>query len=607
MNRIKHTLLLALALLMSVGAWALPSYYIYGSGQGNWMHGFGWQLVPENEMAYENGIFTITFENVQPGTHEFLFSDEVMNYGRYNTENPIQINTSLPVYEGGSSYTFELTAAADITVTLDAEHWTCMVVVDQGISQDQALNWLFTMPDYDADMRLVWKAPADLAWNDVPDGGVSGYRGFHNLVTFPTLANPHSLPVRYGVTDTTIASIDNEGNIVFLAAGQTVVYAIHDFDADYDYDSVTYNLTVLAPATFTLANNEGGIFEVAGGSGSNISIWTSETWQGWNNDNKTHTVDGITVTSTGSLSEYTYQVDPPYDLYMYVAGNNDSKYVTFSSASGNFTRIEMTRDSYYPNASIAPTTGWSENAQQSIWEGDAAEITLTSCTTRVEQIVFYRAGGLSDSVIATAQPNVFEAIPGATITVQATPDSVHYFVNFDEDEALNSNAAVEKTYTVAADMTATANFTSKPTLTLVNNEGGRMEAIVPQGGGEETLLTTVTATGMSTYSQSPDGVVTVEISGNDSYYADKGWYRSDDGTGTVTVTAAEGYTITRCVFKQDPNNNPGRVLTDDLAPFVLTINGAGMGVGSSFVEASNGQQNGPNGMDGTSVIEVYGY
>ncbi len=597
MNRIKHTLLLALALLMSVGAWALPSYHIVGSGQGNWMHGIGWVTdAPENEMAYENGIFTITFENVQPGTHEFLFHNGEMLIGKNNnTENPIQFNTSLGVYEGGSSYTFELTAAADVTVTLDVSNqdWTCMVVVEQGISQDQALNWLFTMPDHDADMRLVWKAPADLAWNDVPDGGVSGYRGFHNLVTFPTLANPHSLPVRYGVTDTTIASIDNEGNIVFLAAGQTVVYAIHDFDADYDYDSVTYNLTVLTPATFTLANNEGGIFEVAAGSGSNISTWTSETWQGWNNENKTHTVDGITVTSTGSLSEYTYQVEPPYYLYMYVAGNNASKTLTFSSNSGNFTRIEMTRDTYYPTADIAPTTGWSESAQQNIWEGDAAEVTLTSCTTRVSQIVFYRAGGLSDSVIATAQPNVFEAIPGATITVQATPDSAHYFLRFDEDEALNSNTAVEKTYIVAADMTATANFSSKPTLTLVNNEGGSM-TITAAAPAEPLplLLSTVTATGEISYDQTAQDLVSLNISGvyYNSYY---GWVEE----GSVTVDVSEGYTITRCVFVQED----GERLEDDIAPFSIALNHAGSVVETTAGEAYN------TSMNSVKTIEVYGY
>ena len=123
---------------------------------------------------------------------------------------------------------------------------------------------------------------------------------------------------------------------------------------------------------------------------------------------------------------------------------------------------------------------------------------------------------------------------------------------------------------------------------------------------EEVLLTTVTATGMSTYSQSPDGVVTVVVSGNDTYDADWGWYRLDEGTATITVTAAEGYTITRCVFKQYPSDNPNRVLEDDQAPFVMTINGAGIGFGSCFVEASNGQRNGPGSMDGASVIEVYG-
>ena len=599
MNRIKHTLLLALALLMSVGAWALPSYHIFGSGQGNWMHGIGWVVdAPENEMAYENGIYTITFENVQPGTHEFKFFDGGMEYGMYNTENPIPFDTPINVYELGGNYSIELTAAADVTVTYDATNWKCMVtysVVEQNISQDESLNWLFTMPDHDADMRLVWKAPADLAWNDVPDGGVSGYRGFHNLVTFPTLANPHSLPVRYGVTDTTIASIDNEGNIVFLAAGQTVVYAIHDFDADYDYDSVTYNLTVLTPATFTLANNEGGIFEVAGGSGNKISIWDNSTWagEGWTSEDKTHTVDGITMTTTGSAYRYIHDTEDPNDLYFYVAGNNASKTVTFSSASGNFTRIEMTRDPKRTYATIEPSTGWRTVGLVDIWEGDAAEITLTSCSTRVEQIAFYRSGGLSDSVIATAQPNVFEAIPGATITVQATPDSAHYFLRFDEDEALNSNTAVEKTYIVAADMTATANFTSKPTLTLVNNEGGSM-TITAAAPAEPLplLLSTVTATGEISYDQTAQDLVSLNIHGvyYNSYY---GWVEE----GSVTVEASEGYTITRCVFVQED----GERLEDDMAPFSIALNHAGSVVETTAGEAYN------TSMNSVKTIEVYGY
>ena len=115
---------------------------------------------------------------------------------------------------------------------------------------------------------------------------------------------------------------------------------------------------------------------------------------------------------------------------------------------------------------------------------------------------------------------------------------------------------------------------------------------------QETLLTTVTVTGLSTYSQSPDGIVTVVISGGEYYYdEDPGWYEDEGGSATVTVTAAEGYTITRCVFKQSTYT-----LEDNQAPFVLTMV-AGQGVS---VEASDGHRNGPNGMDGVKSIEVYG-
>jgi len=123
---------------------------------------------------------------------------------------------------------------------------------------------------------------------------------------------------------------------------------------------------------------------------------------------------------------------------------------------------------------------------------------------------------------------------------------------------------------------------------------------------EEVLLTTITPTSMTTYDETTPGVVTVVISGIDSYNAYYGWKRVDEGTATITVTAAEGYTITRCVFKQFPSEYPNRVLEDDKTPFVMTINGAGMGDASCFIEASDGQRNSPAGMDGASVIEVYG-
>ena len=114
----------------------------------------------------------------------------------------------------------------------------------------------------------------------------------------------------------------------------------------------------------------------------------------------------------------------------------------------------------------------------------------------------------------------------------------------------------------------------------------------------ETLLTTITATGTEQASYSTANVATVSFSNlpnNSSHYSDSwGWW----GYGfTATVTAAEGYTITKCVFY----DNDGASATDSTDPFIVEteeqnkkpkVNGAAFG---AFTSA------------GIKMIEVYGY
>ena len=114
----------------------------------------------------------------------------------------------------------------------------------------------------------------------------------------------------------------------------------------------------------------------------------------------------------------------------------------------------------------------------------------------------------------------------------------------------------------------------------------------------ETLLTTITATGTEQASYSTANVATVSFSNlpnNSSHYTDTwGWW----GYGfTATVTAAEGYTITKCVFY----DNDGASATDSTDPFIVEteeqnkkpkVNGATFG---AFTSA------------GIKMIEVYGY
>ena len=106
----------------------------------------------------------------------------------------------------------------------------------------------------------------------------------------------------------------------------------------------------------------------------------------------------------------------------------------------------------------------------------------------------------------------------------------------------------------------------------------------------ETLLTTITSTGTDSYSETTPGVVTVTLSNVASYSSTYGWlWGEKSGPGSVTVEAKEGYTITRCVFKQ----NAKTPVTITTSPFAITFDDRGDCV-----------QN--DDMDGVTSIEVYG-
>ena len=123
-------------------------------------------------------------------------------------------------------------------------------------------------------------------------------------------------------------------------------------------------------------------------------------------------------------------------------------------------------------------------------------------------------------------------------------------------------------------------------------------AITAYADETETLLTTITATGKEQASFSTENVATLSFSystgGSSAYLANWGWW----GYGwTATVTPAEGYTITKCVFYDDAN----RTATDSEAPFVV----------ETTEEDKTPQVNGNPILAYTSKgikkIEVYGY
>ena len=114
----------------------------------------------------------------------------------------------------------------------------------------------------------------------------------------------------------------------------------------------------------------------------------------------------------------------------------------------------------------------------------------------------------------------------------------------------------------------------------------------------ETLLTTITATGKEQANYSTANVATVSFSytagGSSAYLANWGWW----GYGwTATVNAAEGYTITKCVFYDDAN----RTATDSEAPFVVET------TEEDKTPKVNGTPILAYTSKGIKKIEVYGY
>ena len=115
---------------------------------------------------------------------------------------------------------------------------------------------------------------------------------------------------------------------------------------------------------------------------------------------------------------------------------------------------------------------------------------------------------------------------------------------------------------------------------------------------EESLLTTITATAKEQASYSTANVATVSFSytgeGYSVYNDNWGWW----GYGfTATVTAAEGYTITKCIFYDDAD----RTATDSEAPFVVET------TEEDKTPKVNGTPILAYTSKGIKKIEVYGY
>ena len=129
-----------------------------------------------------------------------------------------------------------------------------------------------------------------------------------------------------------------------------------------------------------------------------------------------------------------------------------------------------------------------------------------------------------------------------------------------------------------------------------------LTAVTGAWAQEEVLLTTITPTDKNSYSETTPGVVTVTHD-NDDYDGTYGWLWYFHA-GSITVEAKDGYTITRCVFRQADKS---ATVTISTAPFKVNfVETHPFDFDYDYVEYLCEGTDPDDDIDGFSSIEVYG-
>ena len=328
----------------------------------------------------------------------------------------------------------------------------------------------------------------------------------------------------------------------------------------------------------------------------------------WNNSDitgnswdRSFTKDGITITA-GMID---------FQDINFMSGG------TFTTTSGKFTKIEVSAG--YVGCS---GTGWSGSTTEKTWEGDASssvsfsgdimgmgEYDVTIVFTIEPDAVAVTGVTLNPSTAQTIDVDGTVSFTATVAPDNATDKTVKWSTTggvtlYSDENCTAGNeigADATSTLTVYAKGTAAGSATVTATSNADSTKSASCNVTVNDSQAQtEGLITTITATGKEEASYNPENVATVEFSyssgGSSAYLASWGWW----GYGwTATVNAAEGYTITKCVFYDDAN----RTATDSEAPFVVetTEEDKTPRINGTPIDGGNNQSK------GIKKIEVYGY
>ena len=304
--------------------------------------------------------------------------------------------------------------------------------------------------EFDAGNQLVSlnrsKAAAGLAYTETAIEKNIGDAAFTNALT-----NPNGLTVTYSSTETSVATVDENGEVTIVGMGTTTIKATFAGNASYLADEVSYTLTVEDPSlikvTFdaTIDKGESPL------SKSNISL---------------------------SCSNGVLDNESEYRLYK-------NSTTTFGCSAGTIAKIEFIGVSGNPASGFAaPSEGnFVTEGNNATWTGNAASVSFVASGAQVRAtkiFVSYREDTRAEAGLAYAETAIEKEVgDDAFVNALTNPNSVA--VTYESSDTDVAEVANDGTITIKAQGTTTitasfeGNATYKPasvSYVLTVNEPG---------------------------------------------------------------------------------------------------------------------------------------
>ena len=336
-------------------------------------------------------------------------------------------------------------------------------------------------------------------------GGNGNYDLYTHVETIPTLTNTYNVsPISYTSSDTAVATVNPDGIINYLTAGNTTITASFAGDTTYEADITSFTLTITdsgqTDPDFYFYNNN---YEINSGMGASMSM---------NLYNNTQ-IDTMTYPIQWSSSSADITIDQTGYVSSSMVGATGTITATISDGTNTHTAtctvsVVATKQN--------PTANWVDSSLNPVYnlqlvEGNTSDQTLTFSATPNDSWSFYDPGLTGVSVNTTTGEIT---ITGAS--VQSGESSVS--ANRMEDASYYSGYASLsiKVFPAGTDLTFYYEQLS------VNLDNQSMTQVSPMLHDEYVGLGYT-----NTYTSADTNVATVDAYGMISFV----------GAGTTTVTA----------------------------------------------------------------------